>query len=156
MYPVRHIIIQIVTGRRNPLILCFYDLTYLRCQQFRRFDANAPALTIGFTPTNLDHNVQEAMKSVGFSNVVVDQEKQTLTRMKPVFIDLSSIAKGYGVDQAAHALEVLGITHYMVEVGGEVKIRGRKPDGQGWRIGIKPPELLTSQVGEIIEAETPT
>lgn len=98
-------------------------------------------------------NVQEAMKTVGFSSVVVDQEKQTLTRMKPVFIDLSSIAKGYGVDQAAQALEVLGITHYMVEVGGEVRIRGRKPDGQGWRIAIRPPELLTSQTGEIIEAE---
>ncbi|MCK5894578.1 MAG: FAD:protein FMN transferase [Endozoicomonadaceae bacterium] len=98
-------------------------------------------------------NVQEAMKTVGFDRVAVDQKQLTLTRIKPVFIDLSSIAKGYSVDQAAHALEDLGITNYLVEVGGEIRIRGRKADDQNWRIAIKQPEWVTSQVASIIEAD---
>ncbi|WP_211828865.1 FAD:protein FMN transferase [Kistimonas asteriae] len=97
--------------------------------------------------------IQEAMRTVGYDSVAVDDNQQTLTRLKPVFVDLSSIAKGYGVDQAARALEAQGITDYMVEVGGEIRIRGHKPDGQAWRIAIRQPELLTEQADGIIEAD---
>lgn len=121
-------------------------------------ERDGPALTQWLseneTPTVPSKDtIQEAMKTVGFTRVAVDQKKQTLTRIKPVFIDLSSIAKGYSVDQAAHALEDIGITNYMVEVGGEVRIRGRKADNQSWRIAIKQPEWVTSQVASIIEAD---
>jgi thiamine biosynthesis lipoprotein len=55
-------------------------------------------------------------------------------------LDLSAIAKGFGVDQVAEALEREGIEHYMVEVGGEVRTRGSNPSGEAWRIAIEKPD----------------
>lgn len=53
-------------------------------------------------------------------------------------VDLSAVAKGYGVDQAAAALEALGERDFVVEVGGEVVARGRRGDGP-WRVGVEYP-----------------
>jgi thiamine biosynthesis lipoprotein len=47
-------------------------------------------------------------------------------------LDLSGIAKGFSVDQVARRLDALGIKHYLVEVGGELRGVGMKPDGQPW------------------------
>lgn len=55
-------------------------------------------------------------------------------------VDLSSIAKGYAVDEVAGILELFGFYDYMVEIGGEVKVRGRKIDGGKWVIGIEKPD----------------
>ena len=54
-------------------------------------------------------------------------------------LDLSSIAKGHGVDRAAQALDALGATGYLVEVGGELRARLR-PDGQPWRVAVEVPD----------------
>ena len=54
-----------------------------------------------------------------------------------VQIDLSSVAKGYAVDQLARSLEAQGIRHYLVEVGGELRGAGVKPDGQPWWITLE-------------------
>ena len=55
-------------------------------------------------------------------------------------IDLSAIAKGFGVDQVAEALESEAIQHFMVEVGGEVRTSGSNPNGNPWRIAIEIPD----------------
>ncbi len=88
-----------------------------------------------------DQAIAEAKQQVGYQYVSADQVESTLTRLKPVFVDLSSIAKGYGVDQAAAVLEDTGITNFMVEVGGEVKVSGSKPDGNRWRLAVRGPDL---------------
>jgi thiamine biosynthesis lipoprotein len=54
-------------------------------------------------------------------------------------LDLSSIAKGYGVDRAGLALRELGVTDYLVEAGGEFLAHGRRPDGQPWRVAVESP-----------------
>lgn len=54
-------------------------------------------------------------------------------------IDLSAIAKGYAVDRVAAALDAAGIHNYLVEIGGELRIRGRRHDGAMWRVGIEQP-----------------
>ncbi len=56
-----------------------------------------------------------------------------------VFIDFGGIAKGYGVDKLAWFLLQKGYTDFMIEVGGEVRISGFKPDGNHWKIGIENP-----------------
>lgn len=53
--------------------------------------------------------------------------------------DLSAIAKGYGVDEAARWLEAAGYDRYWVEVGGEVRARGKNADGVDWRAGVERP-----------------
>lgn len=54
-------------------------------------------------------------------------------------MDFSAIAKGYGCDIVARFLEQRGITNYMVEIGGEVVLRGRSPRQVDWRIGVSKP-----------------
>ena len=54
-----------------------------------------------------------------------------------VEIDLSSVAKGYAVDQLARSLEAQGVRHYLVEVGGELRGAGVKPDGQPWWVTLE-------------------
>ena len=102
----------------------------------------------GEIPT--DHAIAEAKAHVGYQYVATDKVRSTLTRLKPVFVDLSSIAKGYGVDQAAAALEAAGITDYMVEVGGEVKVSGSKPDGNRWRLAVRGPDLAGGKPAAIV------
>jgi thiamine biosynthesis lipoprotein len=64
--------------------------------------------------------------------------------------DLGGIAKGYGVDRAAAALDALGVAHYMVEVGGEVRTRGVNAAGVPWRIGIEQPDALPQRARWIV------
>ncbi len=54
-----------------------------------------------------------------------------------VQLDLSSVAKGYGVDGLARYLQQQGIEHYLVEVGGELRGAGTKPDGQPWWVALE-------------------
>ncbi|WP_201723039.1 FAD:protein FMN transferase [Caulobacter sp. X] len=54
-------------------------------------------------------------------------------------LDLNGIAKGFGVDQAAAALDRAGVKSYLVEVGGELRGTGAKPDGQPWWVELERP-----------------
>lgn len=56
-----------------------------------------------------------------------------------VYCDLSAVAKGYGVDRAAEAIEAAGFEDYMVEIGGEVRARGVNQEGRAWRIAVEKP-----------------
>lgn len=54
-------------------------------------------------------------------------------------LDLSGIAKGYGVDRAAQWLLAHGARHFLIEVGGELRGHGLKPDGQPWWVDLEAP-----------------
>ena len=54
-------------------------------------------------------------------------------------LDFSSIAKGYAVDIAADSLDDLGLNHFMLEVGGEIQVRGTSPRGDAWRLAVERP-----------------
>ncbi len=56
-----------------------------------------------------------------------------------VYLDLSGIAKGYGVDRVAELMAAHGIDNYMVEIGGEVRVRGLNAQDMPWRIAIEKP-----------------
>jgi thiamine biosynthesis lipoprotein len=56
-----------------------------------------------------------------------------------VYIDLSTIAKGYAVDELALILESYNITNYLVEIGGEMRLSGKKPNEQDWVVAIEKP-----------------
>ena len=55
-------------------------------------------------------------------------------------IDLSSIAKGHGVDRLAWLLDGRGCGDYLVEIGGELRTRGRNPAGLPWQVGVAAPD----------------
>ncbi|CAM4392159.1 FAD:protein FMN transferase [Bordetella tumbae] len=76
----------------------------------------------------------------GWQRVRLDRDGMCGWQPGGIYLDLSAIAKGYGVDLAAQALNALGVTHYLMEVGGELRARGRRPDGQPWRVAIEVPD----------------
>jgi len=67
-------------------------------------------------------------------------------------IDLSSIAKGYGVDKAAEYLSANGYNNFMVEVGGEVRTSGKNSEIKNWKIGISNP-IDKSKIVKVISLE---
>ncbi|MCC2617895.1 FAD:protein FMN transferase [Aestuariibacter halophilus] len=56
-----------------------------------------------------------------------------------LYVDLSTIAKGYGVDVVADLIEQRGITNYLVEIGGEMRVAGHKANDEPWRIAVEKP-----------------
>jgi len=78
---------------------------------------------------------------VGWRGLSLDPAQRSVTKQHAgQQLDLGGIAKGYGVDRAATALEARGILNYMVEVGGEVRTCGVNGAGLSWRIGIEEPD----------------
>jgi thiamine biosynthesis lipoprotein len=70
-----------------------------------------------------------------------------------IYIDLSAIAKGYGVDQVADYLDSLGSANYLVEIGGELRGKGHNPKGTPWRIAIEKPLPGERSIERIVEIE---
>jgi len=66
--------------------------------------------------------------------------------LEGVRLDFSGIAKGYGVDEVGHLLEKIGLPDYLVEIGGEVAVKGNAPDGDPWRVGVEFPVESTPQL----------
>jgi thiamine biosynthesis lipoprotein len=87
----------------------------------------------------------------GWQRLRLDADGRSVTKViDGLQVDLGGIAKGHGVDRAAAALEALGIEHYMVEVGGEVRTRGVNAEGRAWRIGIEEPDALPQRARWIV------
>lgn len=66
-------------------------------------------------------------------------------------VDLSSIAKGWGVDEIAHLLEERGQHNYLVEIGGELRAAGTKASGEPWRIAVEQPTPGPREVQRVVE-----
>jgi thiamine biosynthesis lipoprotein len=94
------------------------------------FGVNKPAKTPGHK------QIKEILKYVG-TNKIWLQGNFLHKRSKHVQIDLNGIAQGYSADLLAELLEHYGITNYMVEIGGELRIKSSKPDKEPFRIGIE-------------------
>ena len=75
---------------------------------------------------------------VGYQKIAIEGDKVKKTDER-VMLDCSSIAKGYGVDIVARALNKKGVQHYMVDIGGDVVVKGKNPRMKTWRIGINKP-----------------
>lgn len=81
--------------------------------------------------------IDAARNRVGFEKLHVQADPPALKKDDPaLWVDLSAIAKGYAVDRVVNALWSAGARNFLVEVGGEVAVRGRKSPSVAWRIGI--------------------
>jgi len=95
-------------------------------------------------PTAAEQHAASAR--VGMDKLVLGNGQ--VTKLTPdVYVDLSALAKGYGVDRLAALLDVLGCRDYMVDIGGEIRVAGHNPNGKAWRVGVEAPSL--QQVGTI-------
>lgn len=84
--------------------------------------------------------IQALLQCVGSHKIRL--QKGHLHKTDPcVRIDVDGIAQGYTVDVLANFLEEKGIRNYLVELGGEIRVKGRKPDGKPMAIGIEGPAV---------------
>lgn len=91
----------------------------------------------------------KARKRVGLKNLVLD-ERLLSKKIPNLYVDLSTIAKGYGVDVIAELLESRQIESYLVEIGGEMRLKGFKADGTLWHVAIEKPINSERSVHQII------
>ncbi|WP_372641702.1 FAD:protein FMN transferase [Ancylomarina sp.] len=96
-----------------------------------------------------DIPVDSLLQIIGFNKVRMINDK--IIKNDPrIMFDASAIAKGYGVDVIANFLENKGISNYMVEIGGEIRVKGVSNKNRSWRVGIdKPIDDATLQKREI-------
>lgn len=94
--------------------------------------------------------IQQTLRSVGMDKLQIT-EQGLIKKVPELEIDLSGIAKGYGVDAVGRYLESLGVKNYLVEIGGEVRARGHA-DNRAWRVGIQMPnDDFSVQVQKVLE-----
>ena len=92
-------------------------------------------------------SIDVARARVGWQRLRLDAATRRALQPGGVALDLSAVAKGFGVDEAGRALERAGIASYLVEVGGELRARGHKADGSSWRVGVERPDAAASAAG---------
>ncbi|MBD9479583.1 FAD:protein FMN transferase [Pseudoxanthomonas sp. PXM02] len=78
-----------------------------------------------------------ARTRVGWQQLQLDAVQRCVIQPGGVMLDLSAIAKGYGVDVVARLLRVRGVEAALIEVGGELYGYGRKADGTPWRVLVE-------------------
>lgn len=119
----------------------------------------APLVNLwGFGFSKMDSVTPQMIDSikqfVGYQKVRLDGRK-VIKDDPRILLNCSAIAKGYASDVIARLLEREGVENYMVEIGGEVTMKGINQNGKCWRIGINKPEDdstgIKNDVGEVVE-----
>ncbi len=88
-----------------------------------------------------DEVLEEASRYTGFDFLLIDEEKGTVTLLSDkASIDVGAVGKGYATEKAAEVLKARGCDSYVLNIGGNIRIIGTKPDGSGWRTGVKDPK----------------
>ena len=126
-----------------------FDVTVAPLVSAWGFGPTGPAASL---PT--DEEVTALLANVGETMLEIDAAATSIRKSRPdVQSDLSALAKGYAVDRVADLLERSGdgVEGYLVEVGGEVRTRGRNNDGLPWRVGIERPVEGPPSIQRVLE-----
>ncbi len=93
-----------------------------------------------------DATISRLKQRVGYQKLDVRIDPPALKKSQPdLTIDLSAIAKGYGVDRVVELLNSRGANNVFVEIGGEVRVSGNKA-GEWWKVGIQVPDVAETEV----------
>lgn len=128
----------------EPFMMVFNKSQEVSAATNGAFDITTMPLTnawgFGFTdPMKLDStHVDSLLQFVDYRMVKLVKGK--FIKQKPeITIDYNAIAQGYSADLIGEILEDKGIKNYLIDVGGEVLSKGKKPDGSFWKVGIEKP-----------------
>ncbi len=103
------------------------------------------------TEAPTEAEIAQALQNVGYQQLKLTE--QGLAKRNPnVQVDLSSIAKGFGVDEVARVLNEQGLHHFLVDIGGEMRLEGSR-FGETWRIGVEVPEAYQRKVETVIRVK---
>lgn len=107
----------------------------------------------GFGPSNREGvpttaEITAAMSGMGHRSITLAE--RALAKSSDARLDLSGVAKGFGVDKVAELLDAEGVEHYLVEVGGEIRTRGLSPEDRAWQLGIEKPTPSTRDIQHVV------
>lgn len=96
--------------------------------------------------------ISESLARVGYESIDIDLNRHAIRkRLTNVELDLSGIAKGFAVDVIARLLSDAGVNSFLVEVGGELRARGRKPGGAAWKVAIERPGDVRPEAYRVLQ-----
>ncbi len=81
----------------------------------------------------------------------LDRVNGRARRLAPTRLDLSGIAKGFGVDELARVMREAGLSSWLVGIDGEMRAEGLKPDGRPWTIAHEKPDASAREILGILE-----
>lgn len=88
--------------------------------------------------------IDSLMLSVGLNKIAREDNK--IKKPKGAFIDFNAIAKGYGVDVVSEFLESKNVNNYLVEIGGEIRVKGQNEEKKSlWKVGVENPNFEGKQ-----------
>jgi FAD:protein FMN transferase len=87
-----------------------------------------------------DATLRPLLEQIGYRKLQVRDTPAALRKDQPeLTIDLNGIAPGFAVDRIAAEFDTLGLQSYMIDIGGEIRVRGRNAAGEKWRIAVEEP-----------------
>ena len=158
------IISRINQNDTNVVVDSLFTVVFTTAQQVSEQTSGAFDITVaplvnawgfGFEPTRTRSKATlDSLKAcVGYQKISLIDGK-VIKQMPCVQLDASAIAKGLGCDVVAQYLESQGVEHYLVDIGGELKLKGQNDKGKNWRIGIQQPAenslLVSNDVAAIL------
>jgi FAD:protein FMN transferase len=148
---------------RNEDVVCdtFFTGNFLKSREIWQMSGGAFDVTVaplvkawGFGPDShismTDHKRDSILQFVGMEKVDLRNGKIIKTDPR-ISLDFNAIAQGYSVDVICHLFDNLGFGSYLIEIGGEVRVKGNK-GGRPWQIGIDKPVDDNMVPGEDLEA----
>lgn len=87
----------------------------------------------------IDNDLIDSLKQIVGYQMVKEENGTIVKNDSRIMLDCSAIAKGFGCDVVAALFDSVGIADYMVEIGGEIVVKGLNSKGSDWRIGISKP-----------------
>lgn len=97
--------------------------------------------------------IESLQAQTGYQHLQASLQPPRLLKTAPVRVDLSGIAKGYAADVIAEFFADVGQVDYFIEIGGELRIQGQKPDGSPWVPAIEKPTDGAPEVWAIIDTQ---
>jgi thiamine biosynthesis lipoprotein len=93
-------------------------------------------------------------ESTGYRKLELPADGHTLRKTAPALeLDVNGIAPGYAVDLIAERFNALGVHDYLVELGGEIRARGRSPGGRPWRVAVEVPRSGVREPYTLVELD---
>jgi len=123
-----------------------FDLTVKPLVNLWGFGAAEPRNTL---PS--DAEIAAARARLGNDRLEISEDGKQVRKLADVTIDVDAIAPGYALDVVAQWLDAQGLPDHLVEIGGELRADGRRPDGSAWRVGVERPVAEHGRIEHVVE-----